>query len=310
MTTTIGNVRGDPNRIASDAGATRLSAVPRLLEQPTLVLGGTGKTGRRVVERLATCGLPVRIGSRSGEPPFDWEDRASWEPALRGAGSVYLTYYPDLAVPGAVDEVRSLVELAVASGVQRLVLLSGRGEDEALRAEEVVQASGVDWTIVRSSWFNQNFSENYLLDAVLGGEVVLPAGDVREPFVDADDIADVAVAALTEDGHAGQLYEVTGPRLLTFAQAVAEIATATGREIRYVQVSPEQNATALADQGVPPDFVWLVNYLFTTVLDGRNANLSDGVQRALSRQPRDFSDYARETAATGVWDVSSMVGAR
>src|SRR5215212_8166173 len=167
----------------------------------TLILGGTGKTGRRVVERLTARGLPVRVGSRSAETQFDWEDRTTWEPALSGAGSVYLTYYPDLAVPGAVAAVRSLVELAVARGVRRLVLLSGRGEDEAQRAEEVVQASGVDWTIVRSSWFNQNFSENYLLDAVLGGEVVLPVGDVAEPFIDADDIADVAVAALTEDGH-------------------------------------------------------------------------------------------------------------
>jgi uncharacterized protein YbjT (DUF2867 family) len=304
------DMRRDWNGPAWDAVEPDASAVGTSVEQPTLVLGGRGKTGRRVAERLAVRGLPVRLGSRSGEPPFDWEDRATWAPALSGAGSVYLTYYPDLAVPGAVDAVRSLVELAVARGVQRLVLLSGRGEDEAQRAEEVVQASGVDWAIVRSSWFNQNFSENYLLDAVLGGEVVLPAGDIGEPFIDADDIADVAVAALTEDGHAGQLYEVTGPRLLTFAQAVAEIAAATGREIRYLEVSPEQYAAALAAEGVPADFVWLVTYLFTTVLDGRNAQVKDGVQRALGREPRDFSDYARETAATGVWDEPAMVGAR
>jgi uncharacterized protein YbjT (DUF2867 family) len=288
----------------------RASALATSLEQPTLVLGGTGKTGRRVVERLVARGLPVRVGSRSGEPPFDWEDRATWAPALSGVGSVYLTYYPDLAVPGSVDAVRSLVELAVARGVQRLVLLSGRGEDEAERAEEVVQASGVDWTHVRASWFSQNFSENYLLDAVLSGEVVLPAGDVGEPFIDADDIADVVVAALTEDGHAGQLYEVTGPRLLTFAEAVAEIAAATGREIRYVQISPEEYAAALAEEGVPADFIWLVTYLFTTILDGRNAQVKDGVQRALGWEPRDFSDYARTTAATGVWSAPAMVGAR
>ena len=203
-----------------------------------------------------------------------------------------------------------LVEIAERRGVRRLVLLSGRGEDEAQRAEEVVQKSGVDWTIVRSSWFNQNFSENYLLDAVLSGEVVLPSGDIGEPFVDADDIADVAVAALTEDGHAGQVYEVTGPRLLTFAEVVAEIAAATGREIRYLQISPEAYVSALEAQGVPADFIWLVNYLFTTVLDGRNAQVKDGVQRALEREPRDFSEYARETAVTGVWDAPALVGAR
>ena len=271
-------------------------------KKTTLVIGGTGKTGRRVGERLTARGLPIRIGSRSGEPPFNWEDQATWAPTLRNVWAVYLTYYPDLAVPGAVDAIRSFVELAMASGIRRLVLLSGRGEEEAQRAEQVLQDSGADWTILRCSWFSQNFSENYLRDPVVSGEVVLPAGNIGEPFVDADDIADVAVAALTEDRHAGQLYELTGPRLLTFAEAVGEIAKATGREISYVQVSPEEYASALAEADLPAEFVWLVNYLFTTVLDGRNAQLTDGVQRALGREPRDFADYARATAAAGVWN--------
>lgn len=272
-------------------------------EKPTLVLGGTGKTGRRVAERLAARGLPVRVGSRAGDPPFDWENRDTWATALQGVGSVYLTYYPDLAIPGAVEAVATFTELAVEHGIGHLVLLSGRGEEEAQRAEGVVQDSGVDWTILRSSWFSQNFSENYLLDAVLSGEVMLPAGNVGEPFVDADDIADVAVAALTQNGHMGQVYELSGPRLLTFPEAVEEIAQAAGQEIRYVSVSPEHYASALAEEGVPNDFVWLVNYLFTTVLDGRNAHLTDGVQRALGREPRDFTDYARVAASTGVWNA-------
>jgi uncharacterized protein YbjT (DUF2867 family) len=181
------------------------------------------------------------------------------------------------------------------------VLLSGRGEEEAQQAEQVLRDSGADWTIVRASWFSQNFSESYLLEPVLNGEVVLPAGNVGEPFVDADDIADVAVASLTDDRHVGQLYELTGPRLLTFADAVGEIAKAAGRQIRYVQIPTEEFVTAMAEQGVPKDIIWLLNYLFATVLDGRNAHLADGVQRALGRPPRDFSDYARDTAATGVW---------
>ena len=246
----------------------------------TLVLGGTGKTGRRVAQRLQAAGHPVRMGSRSGQPPFDWNQPETWAPALRHVASVYMTYYPDLAIPGAVDSVRAFTEQAKASGVQHLVLLSGRGEEEAQRAERVVQESGVNWTILRCSWFAQNFSENYLVDAVRSGEVVLPAGDVGEPFVDADDIAEVAVAALTEDGHAGQLYELTGPRLLTFAEAVADIAKATGREIRYIQVTPEQYVSGMAEEGVPDDFAWLLEYLFTTVLDGRNASLTDGVAHA------------------------------
>jgi len=267
----------------------------------TLVLGGTGKTGRRVVQRLQASGHQVRVGSRSGHPPFEWKDPETWRPALRDVDSVYLTYYPDLAIPGAVETVRAFTELAMANGIQRLVLLSGRGEEEAQRAEQELSESGANWTILRCSWFSQNFSESFLVDSVRSGEVVLPAGDVGEPFIDTEDIAEVAVAALTEDGHAGQLYELTGPRLLTFAEAIEEIARATGRKIRYVQVSPEQYVSALAEQGVPDEFAWLLQYLFITVLDGRNAYLSDGVQRALGHSPRDFNDYARETAASGVW---------
>jgi uncharacterized protein YbjT (DUF2867 family) len=272
----------------------------------TLVLGGTGKTGRRVAARLAGRGLPTRVGSRSGEPPFDWEDEATWAPALQHVGSVYISYYPDLAIPGAVEAVGSLADLAVEAGVRRLVLLSGRGEEEAQRAERVVQEvsekGSAEWTVVRCSWFSQNFSENYLLEPILSGKVVLPAGDVPEPFVDAEDIADVAVAALTEDGHAGELYELTGPRLLTFEEAVGEISRAAGREIRYVPVSVQEYSSMLSEHDVPAEFVGLLTYLFSEVLDGRNAYLTDGVRRALGREPRDFADYARDAAATGIWD--------
>ena len=268
----------------------------------TLVLGGTGKTGRRVVERLRARGRPVRVGSTAGDPPFDWEDRATWASALAGAGAVYVSYFPDLAAPGAPEAVGAFAELAVGRDAGRLVLLSGRGEEEAQRAEQALQAAGADWTIVRSSWFNQNFSESFFLEPVLAGEVALPADGVPEPFIDVEDIADVAVAALTEERHGGQVYEVTGPRLLTFADTVAEIATATGHRIRFAPISIERFAASLADAHVPPDIVALLTYLFTEVLDGRNAYLADGVRRALGRAPRDFRDFAKGTAATGVWD--------
>ena len=272
-----------------------------------LVLGGTGKTGRRVVERLAARSVPMRIGSRSGEPPFDWGDEATWEPALRGVESVYVSYYPDIAMPRAVAAVRSFAKLAVENGVRRLVLLSGRGEPEAERAElalrEVVDAkAGAEWTILRSTWFMQNFSEDYMLEHVLSGEIRLPAGSVPTPFLDADDIADVAVAALTEEGHAGQLYELTGPESVTFAEAAAEIAEAAGREVRYVPVSLEEHAAEAAEHGAPAEVVELLTYLFAEVVDGRNADTTDGVRLALGREPKDFADYAREAAATGVWD--------
>jgi uncharacterized protein YbjT (DUF2867 family) len=270
-------------------------------DSPVLVLGGTGKTGRRVAARLQERGVLVRIGSRSGTPPFDWEDRATWAPALRGTSAAYVSYFPDIAAPGAPETIAELARVALAEDTRRLVLLSGRGEEEALRAEQELQASGADWTIVRCSWFSQNFSEDHLREPVLAGELALPVGDVPEPFVDADDIADVAVAALTDDRHVGELYELTGPRLLTFEDALGEIGAATGRDIRLTRVSEHDYAATLAGHGVPADVVVLLRYLFTVVLDGRNASVADGVQRALGRPARDFRDFALRAAAAGAW---------
>lgn len=266
-----------------------------------VVLGGMGKTGRRVAERLHAKGVTVHALSRSSAPAFDWEKPETWAGALQNADAVYAAFQPDLAVPGADEAIKALTEIAKASGVKKFVLLSGRGEPEAERAEQIALDSGLETTIVRAAWFNQNFSENFLLDGVLAGEVVLPVGAVREPFIDADDIADVAVAALTEDGHAGQVYEITGPRLMTFADALAEISAATGREVRLTRVTLSEYSAMLVEYGLPQDYIWLLNYLFETVLDGRNESLTDGVQRALGRPAKDFADYAREVAASGAW---------
>ena len=239
--------------------------------------------------------------SRSTIPRFDWNDPDNWAVLLSGVESVYITYQPDLAVPGAVEAVARFTGMALDAGVRRLVLLSGRGEAEAQRAEQALQASGADWTIVRASWFAQNFSENFLMDGVLAGQIALPASGTKEPFVDVDDIADVVTEALLNEKHIGQLYEVTGPRLLTFAEAITEIGAATGRYLRILEVSADEYETMLKQAQLPEELVWLIMYLFTTVLDGRNAHLKDGVQRALGRAPRDFGKYARDVAATGAW---------
>jgi uncharacterized protein YbjT (DUF2867 family) len=268
---------------------------------PVLVTGGTGKTGRRVVDLLRARDVPVRVGSRSAEPPFDWEDPATWAPALRGTSAAYITYYPDVAVPGASATIGALADTAMAAGTRRLVLLSGRGEEEAQAGEKALADSGADWTVLRASWFNQNFSEGYLLEPVLAGELALPAGDVGEPFVDAADIAEVVTAVLTEDGHVGQTYELSGPRLLTFAEAMAAIAEATGRDVGYTRIPPADFAAGMAAAGVPADVTDLMLYLFETVLDGRNESVCDGVERVLGRAPRDFADFARDAAAKGVW---------
>jgi uncharacterized protein YbjT (DUF2867 family) len=275
---------------------------------PTLIISSTGKTGRRVAERLEARGVQTRGGSRTADPPFDWDDRDTWAGALDGAGAAYVSYYPDIAMPGAVDAITAFAATALGHGVRRLVLLSGRGEEEAQRAERAVRESGADWTIVRCSWFSQNFSEGFFAEWVAAGEVVLPATSVPEPFVDVEDIADVAARALSEDGHVGQVYELTGPRMLTFEEAVGEIAAATGREIRYLPVSMEEFAAGAREQGIPEDIVQFLTYLFGEVLDGRNAVLTDGVKRALRREPRDFSQFVRVAAATGIWNDSVRVG--
>lgn len=270
------------------------------MSQPILIIGGTGKTGARVNALLRAQGVATRTVSRSTATPFDWNNPRTWPAALDGVSSAYVTYQPDLAVEGSTEAITELSRLAREKGLRRVVLLSGRGEPGAQRAEVALQDFGVPWTVVRASWFNQNFSEGYLLDGVKAGEVALPAGAVVEPFIDADDIADVVVAALGDERHAGKLYEVTGPRALSFAQAVAEISAVAGRPIGYRQVSRQEFAAGMRPF-VPQEIIDLMDELFTVVLDGRNSSVADGVEAALGRPARDFSDYARRTAATGVW---------
>ncbi|MGB6221384.1 MAG: NmrA family NAD(P)-binding protein [Haloferula sp.] len=272
------------------------------LNETTLVLGANGKTGQRVVRQLKELGRSVRIGSRSASPAFDWHDPSGWGQVIEGVTSIYIAYHPDLASPGATEAIEKLIEVARNHKVRKLVLLSGRGEEEAQHCEQLVLNSGIPSTVVRCAWFNQNFSENFMRDMVLGGTIALPVNGVREPFVDVDDIADVAIAALTEDGHDGQIYELTGPELLNFDQAATELSKATGREIRFQPISHADFMTGMSAADLPDELTQLIDYLFTEVLDGRNEYLTDGVQRALGRPPRNFADYASKAAAEGYWN--------
>ncbi|MEM5493870.1 NmrA family NAD(P)-binding protein [Hoeflea sp. AS16] len=268
--------------------------------QPILVIGSTGKTGSRIVKLLAQKGFPVRPGSRNSSVPFDWDQPETWAAALAGVRAAYVSYFPDLAFPGAAEKIEALTQAAAVAGVRKLVLLSGRGEAHAVACEEIVRNSGLDFTLVRAAWFAQNFSEGYLQAPVLDGMVALPAGDIREPIADVDDIAEVAVAALTDDRHNGELYEITGPRLLSFSEAAAEISAAAGYPVCYQPITLEQFHDAMLGIGGP-----VVADVFTEIcretLDGHNAYLTDGVQRALGREPRDFVEFCRNAAASGVW---------
>ncbi|QES09413.1 NmrA family transcriptional regulator [Streptomyces venezuelae] len=270
-----------------------------------LVTSATGKTGRRVAERLAARGATVRAGSRTGATAFDWESPETWGPALRGADAAYVAYYPDLAAPGAAEAMEVFGRLAAEHGVRRLTLLSGRGEPEAVVAEEALRtaAVGVQLTVVRAAFFAQNFSEGLLAEGVAEGVVVFPAGDTAEPFVDVDDLADVVVETLTGDGHTGRVHELTGPRPIGFAEVAAEIARASGRPVAYEAVSGADYAKLLTGFGLPaPEAAWLAA-LFATLLDGHNASVTDGVRRVLGREPRSFRAFAEAAWAGAEADV-------
>ena len=273
------------------------------MKKQILVIGFTGKTGSRVANLLKERGHEVRNGGRTEEPAFDWQKPETFVPALAGMDAAYITYYPDLAVPGAKEAITQLTEAAKSVGVKKLVLLSGKGEKEAEACEEIVAQSGCDYTLVRASWFNQNFSESFLLDPILAGHVALPMPDAEIPFVDADDIAEVAVKALLEDQWNGRTLTVTGPEKLTFVQVVEEIASATGRYIKFNSVSIETYGEMLKEMGLPDDYVWLFTYLFSEVLGNpENQDISHDIEEVLGRSARSFSDFAEQTAKTGLWN--------
>jgi uncharacterized protein YbjT (DUF2867 family) len=259
-----------------------------------LVIGASGKTGRRVLQKLQNTGLHARGASRHGEVHFDWHDDSTWAPAINGVDAIYVTYYPDLAIPRAPEDISKFCALAKAKGVKHLTLLSGRGEPAAQDCENIVKQSGLRWTIIRASWFNQNFSEGMFRDFIISGQIALPVDSTTEPFIDIDDIAEVAFASLTDPKHDGQLYEVTGPELCNFADLSEKFTEQLGREITFQQINLETFRANLLAANVDEGAIEALVYLFTEVLDGRNEYLCDGVQRALGRDPKPFDDFIKD----------------
>jgi len=276
-------------------------------DSPILIIGKTAKTGLRVDQRLRAQGYTTRAVSRSTSPAFDWEDPTTWRAALEGTESAYVTFYPDLAIPSAEQSIRRFVALAKDVGVRHLVLLSGRGEQGAERAEAVLTNSGLDWNVVRASWFMQNFSEGFMIEGILNGELMLPAGDISEPFIDVDDIADVAVATLIRPELRNRLFEVSGPRALTFAQCASEISEAVGYPVEFIPITVDEFIQAMRDRSLPEETLWLMRELFTVVLDGRNSNPARGVEEALGRPATDFSEYLPKVMATGAWERGGLL---
>ncbi|MEL6559610.1 MAG: NmrA family NAD(P)-binding protein [Bacteroidota bacterium] len=267
-----------------------------------LVIGGTGKTGSRVVSKLENQRYPVRVGSRNGTPAFDWENPETFDPVLKSMDRVYITYHPDLAVPGAKEAIEKLTEAALRQGVEKVVLLSGKGEQEAEACEEIVAHSGLNYTLVRASWFNQNFSESIFLESILAGQVALPMPEAEVPFVDADDIADVVVKVLLDDSYNGKTITVTGPRKLTFRAVIEEIAIVTGRTISFTAITLEAYIEGMKLAGVPQDYIWLLGYLFKEVLgNAENQTVSDDFEKVMGRPATDFSEFVTKTEKSGVW---------
>lgn len=268
-----------------------------------LVLGGTGKTGRRLVHTLREKGRPVRAASRSGETRFDWSTQDTWAAALEGVSAVYLVAPHDPALA------EIFVKEATTAGVRRFVALSGRGIDQLpvdffqgmAAAEEAVQASGAEWTVIRPNNFNQNFDEDLWQAPLLAGRLALPMDATPEPFVDAQDIADVAAELLTSDGHDGQVYDLSGPRGLTFTAAVETIGRAAGRSMRFVSLTAEEYRAELLAEGLPEEAAAELNAMFTNMRAGNVAEPADGVRRVLGRDPIDFETYAVRAAAAGAW---------
>src|SRR3954469_13431460 len=246
-----------------------------------LITGGSGKTGSRVARRLTALGRPVRAVSRRSEPRFDWHDDSTWRDAVTGCSSAYLTFQPDVGLPGADAIIGAFTRRAVDLGCTRLVLLSGRGEDGARRAETAFIEAGADWTILRSAFFFQNFSESFWAEEIAAGSLTMVESSVGEPFVDADDLADVAVATLLQPTHSGRIHELTGPRLITFGEVAAEISTASGRPVTFRQLPVDDYVTALVSAGLAKEDTVGLAPPFDDVLDGRNARLESGIMDVL-----------------------------
>lgn len=268
-----------------------------------LVIGGTGKTGRRIVQHIKNKGKEPRVGARKASPSFDWGNKDTWVAALTGVEKMYVSYYPDLAVPGAKEAIQSVTYLAKELGVKKMVLLSGKGEAEAEACEKIVINSGIDYTIVRASWFNQNWSESFFLEPILSGEVALPMSDVLIPFVDVNDIAEVAATVLLNDSYNGEIIEVTGPELITFKNVVDIISKVSDRSLHFYDITLEQYVEGMKQQEVPDDVVWLIEYLFKHVLTNpQNQLVVHDIERVLGRKATTFNEYAQETAKTGIWN--------
>jgi uncharacterized protein YbjT (DUF2867 family) len=257
-----------------------------------LVLGGTGKVGRRLTARLRDAGHDVRVASRSdaGDVRFDWHDPATHDAALAGADGVFVVG------PGSATDwsplLPAFLDRAHAAGVRHAVLLSARGveflpDGAVARAEAALRDGPLPWTILRPSHFAQNFTEAmFVPDA--GGRVAAPAGAAAHPFVDVGDVAAVAAEVLATGSHQGETLALSGPAALTFAEATELLTARDGLPRHYVAEDPAAHAAALRAAGTPEGYVTWRMAMLDGIRRGADAYVSDGVPRVLGRAATAF----------------------
>jgi uncharacterized protein YbjT (DUF2867 family) len=258
-----------------------------------LVLGGTGQTGALVARGLSARGVPVRIASRSARGAdhvrFDWERTDTHDPALREVDAVYLVA-PALARDPA-EVMVPFVERAIAAGVQRLVLLSAAVVEEGTPGLGVVHATlrahAPGWTVLQPSWFMQNFFEpsHHLAQGIArDGVMVTATGQGRVGFIDAADIAAVAVETLLAP--ANQALVLTGPEALSYDDVAVILSEASGRTIAHRAVSVAEAQAAMVAAGMPAEYAGFLAALEARIAAGAEDRTTDAVQRITGRPPR------------------------
>ncbi|MFH8489388.1 NmrA family NAD(P)-binding protein [Streptomyces longisporoflavus] len=271
-----------------------------------LVTGGTGTTGSRVATALAAQGTAVRIGSRTPAPDtdqvrFDWADPATHAPALTGADGVYLV--PPI---GDAEPSRLMVpflERALDAGVRRFVLLSSsaiaEGDPGAGEVHRALRRLAPEWAVLRPSWFMQNFvtpSHPHAQSMRTADEIVTATGQGRVAFVDADDIAAVAVRALTDERPHNAAHLVTGPRALGYTDIAEVVSKVSGRAIRHRSVSVAELRERLASAGIPERFAAVLAAMDDGIADGSEDRVDPTVEQLTGRPARSFEDFAAEHA--------------
>jgi ergot alkaloid biosynthesis protein len=271
-----------------------------------LVTGGTGKTGRRLVSELRGKGVECRVASRGatvaeGERPFDWTLPESWDGALEGVSTAYLVAPSAVGEPAPV--MIDFLRRAQKRGVSRFVLLSAAplpaGGPAMGQVHLWLKENAAEWTVLRPSWFMQNFSEGQHLASIQDEDGIYSATeDGRVPFVSADDIATAAMAVLTSEDPFNSDFILTGDRPLSYDEVAERIGMAVGRRISHRRLSSDELAARYRLLGLPPVYAEKLAAMDRAIAEGAEDRTTDSVKFLLGRPPISFDDFVEASAAS------------